>query len=221
MIADLDPIETAAITAQFPNFLGTALESRRLSVFFAPRDDEALLRFRMSGNDYLLCLPREARALVRKAAIQYNEDFDARRLDRDIFKSKSERIYGEIEGCRMEWRLGSLAMNGEASPKVAAGYLFEDRSPYFAITVYSADNLNYDSSGGNIEKSVTYAIYLNKEQSLALADALSEAALLSAVDTVAVPIFSPDEYNDDVQGNNDGADAYGGADIYGGDDNGR
>ncbi len=196
VIADLDPIETDVITAQFPNFLGTSLESRQLTVAFAPRTDEARLQFKMSGNTYYLYLHSAARTLVREAIAKYNKDFDSTNLDGRMSQRKSERLYGDAKACYMEWGLGSFAMNGEASPRIAAGYRFEGKSPYFVITVYSAINPKYKSGDSNIEKSVKYAIYMNREQSIALADALDESALMAALDTVRVPVFAPDKYKE-------------------------
>ena len=206
MIADLDPIKTTIIIAQFENFLGTAINPAQVAVSFAPRTDEALLEFKSGGNNYELYLHREARALVREAAVRYNEDFDARRLDSKLQKRRSERVYGEIEGCFMRWGLGTLAMNGEVNPKIAVGYRFEKGSPYFAITVYGTTNPLYKQGKSSVEKSVTYHIYMNKAQALDLADALDEAALMRALDNVTIPAFEPDsyEYADD-----DRADAYG------------
>ena len=206
MIADYDPIETAILTVQFENFLGTAINPGELSVSFAPRTDEALLKFRTHSNNYEVYLHREARDLVRKAAVQYNEDFEARRLDSKMAKRKSERLYGTVDGCFMRWGLGSLAMNGENNPKIAAGYRFEKGSPYFCITVYGAVNPLYKEGKSGIEESVTYHIYMNKAQALALAQELEEAVLMRALDTISVPSVEPDryEYTDE-----DCADAYG------------
>lgn len=206
IIADLDPIETAVLTAQFENFMGTSINPAQMTVSFAPRTDEALLQFRMTGNTYMVYLHSEARALLREAAVRYNEDFDMRRLDNRLSKRKSERAYGQVEGCFMRWGLGALAMNGEAYPRIAVGYRFEKGSPYFTITVYSADNPLYKSGKSNIEQSITYHIYMNKAQSLALAEELDEAVLMRALDTVSVPNVAPDVYEFTDE---DRADAYG------------
>ena len=205
MIADLDPIETATLTAQFENFLGTAINPAQLTVSFAPRTDEALLKFKSHGNYYEVYLHREARELIREAAIQYNEDFDARRLDSKMAKRKSERLYGKTDGCFMRWGLGFLAMNGEANPQIAVGYRFEKGSPYFAITVYSATNPLYKQGKSSVEESVTYHIYMNKAQALALAQELEEGVLMRALDTINLPSVEPDRYE---YTDADRADAY-------------
>lgn len=222
VIADVDPIETASVTIQLLNFLGTAVEPTVLTVSFAPRTDEALLQFKMGGNTYYLYMPQNVRALVRDAAVRYNEDFAALNLDRELSQRKSEKIYGEAEGSYMRWGLGRLAMNGEGYPKIGVGYRFEGKSPYFVITVYSAENPGYKSNWSNIEKSIKYAIYMNKAQSLALADALREENLMKALDTLpVVPYADPATYEDDYAGTGaaaepeaeaepeDSADAYG------------
>ena len=207
IIADLDPIETAVLTAQFENFMGTSINPAQLTVSFAPRTDEALLKFKSHANHYEVYLHSEARKLIREAARQYNEDFDARRLDSGLAKRKSEMIYGRVDGCFMRWGLGTLAMNGEATPRIAVGYRFEKGSPYFAITVYRATNPLYKQGKSNIEESVTYHIYMNKAQAEALAQELDEGVLMRALDTINQPSIEPDRYE---YTDADRADTYGG-----------
>lgn len=196
-IADVDPIELSPVTAQFSNFLGTAIEPKVVSVFFVPRSNEVLLEYKVTGNIYKLYLNREARDLIRKAAVQYNADFDAVKLDRDLSYRKSERIYGEAKNCHMEWGLSSFTMNGEAYPKVVAGYRFEGRNPYFVVVVPVTENLGYKEGRSGMQNTVKQVIYMNKAQALALADVLDENNLLSSLSTVVVPVMNPDGYSVD------------------------
>ncbi len=195
-IADVDPIELSPVTAQFPNFLGTSIEPKTVSVFFVPRSDEVLIQYKVTGNTYKLYLNRAARELIRNAAVQYNADFDAVRLDRELSYRKTEKIYGEVKDCHMEWGLTSFTMNGEAYPKVAAGYRFEGRNPYFVVVVPVTENLGYKDGRSGLRNTVKQVIYMNKAQALAMADILEEDNLLSSLSTVVVPVMNPDSYTE-------------------------
>lgn len=190
VFADVDPIEVGSIVVQLDNYLGTSIEPKPLTVFFAPRTDCAILEYKYTGNTYKLHLTREARELVRKAAVQYNADFDAVQLDRDLSYRKSERIYGEVKDCYMEWGLMSITMTGKANPKITAGYRFEDRNPYFVVTAPVTENLGYKENVSGLRNSVKQVIYMNKAQALALADALDENKLMATLSTLNLPDLS-------------------------------
>ena len=139
-------------------------------------------------NYYIVQFDEAGRETLRKAAEQYLNDFENKRLKR---KGKhTERTYGYID-YRLDWGTVSSSTPNYGKGKGYCGYEFVKGSPYFTISNYPFENdfFEYAKYTANRE-SMQLHYYFTRSQLKQLLEALSEETIqsqLSQTDIILTP----------------------------------
>ena len=129
------------------------------------------------GGMYHVLLTKSGRALFREAVDRYLDDFENKRLDR---KGTHTKEYGE-HPVSLQWGSFATMIGNRARSKVQFGYEFKDGSPYFLLSVPSAENEQYNAGRSKIAASATLRFYFTKAMTSQMMNALSEANIDAAI----------------------------------------
>ena len=129
------------------------------------------------GGMYHVLLGKAGRSLFREAVDRYLADFENKRLDR---KGTHTQAYGAYP-VSLQWGSFAAMIGNRAQSKVQFGYEFKDGSPYFLLSVPSAENESYNSGRSKIEASATLRFYFTKAMTSQMMNALAEANIDAAI----------------------------------------
>lgn len=129
------------------------------------------------GGMYHVLLNKAGRGMFREAVNRYFDDFENKRLDR---KGNRTKIYGEYP-VSLQWGSFARIINNRARSRVQFGYEFKDGSPYFLLSVPSAENEEYNSGRSKIEASATLRFYFTKAMTSQMMNALTEEKIEAAI----------------------------------------
>ena len=129
------------------------------------------------GGMYHVLLAKSGRSLFREAVNRYLDDFENKRLDR---KGTHTKEYGE-HPVSLQWGSFATMIGNRARSKVQFGYEFKDGSPYFLLSVPSAENEQYNAGRSKIAASATLRFYFTKAMTSQMMNALSEANIDAAI----------------------------------------
>jgi len=132
-VVDMDTpkVELGDIEVQFDRLFSIGgLRKAKVAVSYFPQEDAVCLQYRSDLMTYYQFWSRGGRAAFTEALAQYNEDYDARILDRK--ERNAIKKYNVIQGYLI-WQLHRFAIKAKANMNVELGYQFKDRSPYFTV----------------------------------------------------------------------------------------
>ena len=129
------------------------------------------------GGMYHVLLNKACRGMFREAVDRYLDDFENKRLDR---KGTHTKAYGEYP-VSLQWGSFAALIGNRARSKVQFGYEFKNGSPYFLLSVPSAENEAYDSGRSKIEASATLRFYFTKAMTSQMMNALAEEKIEAAI----------------------------------------
>ena len=141
------------------------------------------------GGMYHVLLGKAGRALFQEAVNQYLDDFENKRLDR---KGNRTKIYGEYP-VSLQWGSFATMIGNRAQSRVQFGYEFKDGSPYFLLSVPSAENEEYKSGRSKIEASATLRFYFTKAMTSQMMNALAEEKIEAAIEPYMQRVQSKDK----------------------------
>ena len=141
------------------------------------------------GGMYHVLLGKAGRALFQEAVNRYLDDFENKRLDR---KGNRTKIYGEYP-VSLQWGSFATIINNRAQSRVQFGYEFKNGSPYFLLSVPSAENEEYNSGRSKIEASATLRFYFTKAMTSQMMNALTEEKIEAAIEPYMQRVQSKDK----------------------------
>ena len=129
------------------------------------------------GGMYHVLLNKVGRSLFREAVDRYLDDFENKRLNRKGLHTKE---YGE-HSVSLQWGSFATMIGNRARSKVQFGYEFKDGSPYFLLSVPSAENEEYNAGRSKISASLTLRFYFTKAMTSQMMNALAEENIEAAI----------------------------------------
>ena len=160
-------IPVGEIEVQFDTLLGIGgLKKQTVNVIYYPREDAVCLQYRQDFLTYNQFWSRTGRQAFLGALQQYNEDYDARSLNRNGGRS-ARRKYGVVEGYLI-WQQFSFSVRARANMNVELGYAFKERLPYFLVNQREAEFIDPDSQD-NYRVTSTTGMYFTRAQAAELA----------------------------------------------------
>jgi len=173
------------------------LKKQTVTVLYFPREDAVCLRYKYEFYTYNQFWDKRGRLLFINALQKYNEDYEARNLQRNSVQSLQK--YGTVRGY-LVWQLISYTVQAYANMNVDLGYTFKDRSPYFSVYQREAEFINEligndnagpddnGKSGGNNRTSPALSMYFTRAQAAELSEIFEQYVLSD--------IHLPDEYEE-------------------------
>jgi hypothetical protein len=160
-------IPMGEVEIQFETLIGLGkLKKQNVAVLYFPREDVVCLKYKYEFYTYNQFWSKKGRLSFINALQKYNEDYDARNLQRN--KNKSQLKYGTIRGYLI-WQQLSITVQARAGMNVDLGYTFKDKSPYFSV--YQRDTEYIDSMGRDNDRiSPNVTMYFTRAQATELAE---------------------------------------------------
>lgn len=178
MLADMDPIELKSLSLGVSKALMSGTKGSEALAVLYPREGTVALEFSFSANKNQLMFDRKARDGFVSALAEYLKLYEARGLDR---KQKAKKAVWGTYTVAHRW--GIMTMNGEAYPKVAYSYAFDDKSPYFTIYIPRMPNAIFQGkTGSNVKESFEVTLYFTRAQAIALAELFDQEFLVKLVE---------------------------------------
>lgn len=163
-----------------------------------PKNGDAGVKTRFQASNYAVLFNDQMRHKLFGAVDQYLKDFEAKKLKRK--DKKSYCVYGRG---KIYINYGTLAMMmaAEGEPDCQIGYKFKGKSPYFAITVRSAPNIDPHKGYNDVKDSTEFILYFTKAQAQTMCslitDDIVQAALESELeDAEPDEVYEGDEYTE-------------------------
>jgi hypothetical protein len=173
-------VEIGQIELQLDTLLGIAgLRRANVTVLYFPREDAVCLRYSQNFITYNQFWSRTGREAFINALSRYNEDYDARELNRNTRQSR--RAYGTVQGY-LVWQQFSFSIRARANMDVELGYEFRDRAPYFTVNQREAEYIDRISRDNN-RTSQIITMFFTRAQAAELA-ALFEQQFLDGLDVL-------------------------------------
>jgi hypothetical protein len=190
-------IPIGEIEVQFATALGFGgLRKNTVEVIYFPREDAVALQYRRDFITYHQFWSRNGRAAFINALQQYNEDFDARNLNRNGGR-RTLRTYGVAEGF-LVWQQWALAVQARGNMNKEFGYTFRERLPYFTVNQREAD---YEDplSRDNNRTSMVITMFFTRAQAAELAVLFDQHFLreLASPESLITPSSNRDPARDD------------------------
>jgi len=158
-------IPIGEVEIQFETIMGLgSLKKNNVSVSYFPKEDVVCLKYNYEYNTFHLFWNRRGRLYFINALQKYNEDYNARNLDKN--NNKSRRKYGIIRGY-LVWQMFSFTIQAHGNMNVELGYAFKDKSPYFTVFQRTAEYLS-DRSRDSNRSSPTLTMYFTRAQATEL-----------------------------------------------------
>ena len=179
MLADMDPIELRTLSIGVSKALMFGTKGSEAVAFLYPREGAVALEFTYSANKNQLMFDRQARDGFVSALAEYLKLYEARELNREQ-KARKKPAFGTYT---VAHRWGVISMNGEAYPKIAYSYTFEEKSPYFTVFIPRMKNDIFEGeTGSNVKESFDVTLYFTRAQATALAELFDQDFLVKVVE---------------------------------------
>ena len=141
------------------------------------------------GGMYHVLLNKTGRALFQEAGNRYLDDFENKRLER---KGNRTKVYGEYP-VSLQWGSFAKMIGNRAQSRVQFGYEFKNGSPYFLLSVPSAENEEYNTGRSKIAASATLRFYFTKAMTSQMMNALTEEKIEAAITPYMQRVQSTDK----------------------------
>ena len=172
-------IPIGEVEFQYDSPLGIGnLHKRIAEVLYFPREDAVALQYRLDFTTYHQFWSRDGRQLFIQALAKYNEDYDARDLNRTGGR-RTLLQYGTTEGYLI-WQVSALTIQARANMDLELGYSFKDRFPYFTINQKAAEYIDPDARSNNRTSMVT-TMYITRAQGAQIAELFDQYFLRESV----------------------------------------
>lgn len=136
---------------------------------------------------YILTMDEISRQKFIDSFNRYCSDFENKKLNRK--GSKTYKIYGSTD-VHLDWGTIKTSTPNNADAKALLGYEFQNKSPYFTITIFPVHNNHYDIVGDSTSKeSLSLKYFFTKSQALQLCSFLEQKITSETMDVV-----NADEY---------------------------
>ncbi|WP_461246711.1 hypothetical protein [Treponema sp. R6D11] len=169
------------------------LKKQTVTVLYFPREDAICLRYKYEFYTYNQFWDKRSRLIFINALQKYNEDYEARNLQRNYIKSQQK--YGTVRGY-LVWQLMVYTIQLYANMNVDLGYTFKDRSPYFTIYQREAEYTDSSDNRSNDRTSPALSLYFTRAQAAELSEIFDQYILSD--------INLPDDYEEaDISGKKD------------------
>jgi len=155
------------IELQMDTLMGMGpIKKQSVTVLYFPREDAVCLRYKYEFYTYNQFWDRRGRLNFINALQKYNEDYEARNLQRN--SGKALQKYGRVRGY-LVWQLISFTVQANAGVNIDLGYTFKDRSPYFSVYQRDAEYID-DRARDNNRTSPDITMYFTRAQAAELAE---------------------------------------------------
>jgi len=162
---DSPQVTIGEVYIQFETMMGLgSLKKNTVSVLYFPKEDVVCLKYNYEYNTFHQFWNKKGRLYFINALQKYNEDYNARNLQKS--DKKSRRKYGIIRGY-LVWQMFSFSVQAHGGMNVELGYNFKDKSPYFTVFQRTAEYLSPRSRDGN-RSSPTLTMYFTRAQAAEL-----------------------------------------------------
>ncbi|MCL2759752.1 MAG: hypothetical protein FWD22_06025 [Treponema sp.] len=189
-------IEIGEVELQMETLLGLGrLKKERLTVLYYPNEDAVCIQYRKDFINFHQFWSSEGREDFINALEIYNEDYNARDLNRNDRKSKQK--YGKTRGYLI-WQQATFLVRARAGMDVELGYTFKERAPYFTIHQLEAEYID-EMARDNDRTSQATVFYFTRAQA---------AELAALFDHEFLKEFAPDSNTSPVDRSNIPRDEY-------------
>jgi len=106
------------------------LTKKTVTVLYFPKEDAVCLKYRHEFFTFHQFWDKKGRLSFINALQKYNEDYEARNLQRK--SNKTLQKYDIVRGY-LVWQQVSYTVQAYANMSVYLGYTFKDKSPYFSV----------------------------------------------------------------------------------------
>jgi len=160
-------ITIGEIEIQFETLMGLGrLKKQNVTVTYFPKEDAICLKYKYEFYTYNQFWSKKGRLNFISALQKYNEDYEARNLQRN--SNTSQQKYGTVRGY-LVWQQFSFTVQAFANMNVDLGYVFRDRAPYFSV--YQRDTEYIDEMArDNNRISPNVTMYFTRAQAAELAE---------------------------------------------------
>jgi len=156
------------IELQLDTLMGMGqLKKQAVSVLYFPKEDAICLKYKYEFYTYYQFWDRRGRLNFINALQKYNEDYEARNLQRNY--NKSQQKYGTIRSY-LVWQLISFTLQAHANMNIDLGYTFKDRSPYFSVYQREAKYTDSSDNRDNDRSSPALTMYFTRAQAAELSE---------------------------------------------------
>lgn len=131
---------------------------------------------------------KDARDALRKAAEQYFQDYEGKKLSKG---KKFNNAYG-VARAKIVWKM--ISDKAVAHPKLQFGYVFVGKSPYFAIKI--PQTVAEEKKGDIVVQYVGNILYFTRAQLKELLSAMEESQIGNALSSLVVDMPEDDEYQE-------------------------
>lgn len=166
--------ETSVFT---PNAFGV-LKQKNATVTVDPKHNEAGFGSSYLAAYYYLFWDEYSRKAFLDSIDTYFSDFENKRLKRN--NNSSFKIYGKTD-VRLRWGTLSNSTPNNGTGKMNLGYKFNNKSPYFTITIYPIFNKYSEISDAVNKESIMLTYYFTKSQLYDLKEMLSNETISNAL----------------------------------------
>jgi len=155
------------VEIQFETLLGLGkLKKQTVPVVYFPKEDAVCLKYNFELYKYNQFWNRKGRINFINALKMYNDDYDARNLQRNT-KATQEK-YGTVRGY-LVWQQLSFTVQASANMSIYLGYTFKERSPYFSLYQREAEYFDEMARDNNRTSPIT-VMYFTRAQAAELAE---------------------------------------------------
>jgi len=155
-----------SIELQFGPLLGMGnLNKKNIDVLYYPKEDAVCLKYNYEFYNYYQFWDRKGRLAFIEALQKYNEDYEARKLDR---KEKAQNKYGTVRGY-LVWQQLAITIQARNNNYIDLGYSFKNNSPYFTV-LQRETNYTDPNARDNIKVSPNIPMYFTRAQAANLAE---------------------------------------------------
>ena len=140
-------------------YFGKKIQQEDADIYYFSDDDEVGIAFDNKKSKILL-FPEDARAELKKAFKQYEEEFESKQLINK--KRKTSAKYGKIKA---NYTVGQLLWDVNFQPNITCGYVFVGKSPYFLIEIPETEsNIKNTVDNTRTKKSYPEKLLFNRNQ---------------------------------------------------------
>lgn len=150
------------------------LKASESNVIYNPESQQAGLTVNFQTMMYNIVFNEDARNLIEKSLEQYKKDFDAKLLIHN--NNKSTKMYGSGD-VYVEFGTFKTMMNHFAHSSFHVGYRFDNKVPYFVISVMEAKDEWTNEAMSERWVVPTITMYFTKEQATNFVNYISKDVL--------------------------------------------
>jgi len=143
-----------------------SLKKQNVSVIYFPKEDAVCLKYKYEFYTYNQFWDKRGRIGFINALQMYNEDYEARNLQRK--SNKTQQKYGTVRGY-LVWQQLSFTVQASANMNIDLGYIFNDKSPYFSVYQRAAEYIDKNARDNN-RTSPSITMYFTRAQAAELAE---------------------------------------------------